>query len=69
MKYQLLIGYTVRYQHYNCTTPVVSWALVKRKTAPTLQVKLGRHPDEREEQEEKTERIGTEIREMREEGN
>jgi hypothetical protein len=33
----------------------------------TLQVKLGRHPDEREEQEERTEKIGTGIREGRKE--
>jgi hypothetical protein len=50
------------YQHI-----LVSRARLKRKTAPTLQVKLGRHPDEREEQEKITERRGTDIREKREE--
>jgi hypothetical protein len=48
------------YQHI-----LVSRALQERKTAPTLQVKLGRHPNERKEQEERTERRGTDIREKR----
>jgi hypothetical protein len=46
---------------------LVSRALPKGKTAHTLQVKLGRHPDDREEQEERTETIGTESRERRKE--
>jgi hypothetical protein len=48
------------YQHYDC------WAQ-KDCSYRTLQVKLGRHPDVREEQEERTEKIGTEIREGRKE--
>jgi hypothetical protein len=53
------------YEHYDCI-----FGACEEKDCSysyTLQVKLGRHPDEREEQEGKTEKIGTEIREKRKE--